>query len=97
MAGFEDLMSGADGSGGGEITVSITKKADGTFLVEQETPAEEQTEMGQGGETGETQGTPAKSLGEAMQIARGMFEGMDVASEDAAFNEGFTGKKGMMP
>lgn len=93
MAGFEDLMSGADGSDSGEITVSITKKADGTFLVEQETPAEEQTEMGQGGEVGETQGTSAKSLDEAMQIASGMLEGIDGASEDAAFNEGFTGKK----
>lgn len=95
MAGFEDLMGGAE-TGAQDVTVTITKKADGTFLVEQETPAEEQTEQGQGGETGETQGTPVKSLDEAMQVARGLLEGTDAASEDAAFNEGFASKKGMM-
>lgn len=92
MAGFEDLMGGAN-AGTEELTVSITKKADGTFLVEKETPAEEQTEQS---EMGETQGTPAKSLDEALQVARGLLEGMDGASEDAAFDEGFTGKKGIM-
>lgn len=99
MAGFEDLMNGADGSagsGGEELTISITKKADGTFIVEKETPAEEQTEMG---ETGETTGIPAKSLDEAIQVARSMFDEVSGNSEDAAFNEGFNStmpKKGAM-
>ncbi len=103
MAGFEDLMNGADGgagSGGEELTISITKKADGSFMVEKETSAEDQSEQGQGGEMGETTGTPAKSLDEAMQIARSMFDEASGNTEDAAFSAGFEStmpaKKGMM-
>jgi len=83
MAEFNELMSDAE-TGGTELTISITQKSDGTYLVEDESMAETAAD---GGEMGETAGTQAKSLDEALQIAKNMFD--DGSGDTAAFNEGF--------
>ncbi len=83
MAEFGELMSDTEETTP-ELTISITKKADGTYLVEDESAAEtamESTEMG------EMEGTQAQSLDEALQIVKGMFD--DGSGDTAAFNEGF--------
>ncbi len=85
MADFKDLMS--EGTENTELTISITRNADGTFMVEKESAEEDAAE--QGSEMGETTGTPAKSIEEALQIVKVMFD--EGNSETAAFEQGFSG------
>ena len=72
-------------------SVTITKNPDGTFMVSSgDDESAESPEM-EAQEPEEPQGQPAKSIDEALDMARQMLQGGEMSVEEA-FGKGFNGE-----